>query len=59
MTLGIAFLRWVGAIVSGLVFMLGFVWIAFDGRKQGWHDKIAATLVIHKNALTNGSIFYS
>jgi uncharacterized RDD family membrane protein YckC len=46
MTLGVAFLRWVGFVVSGLVFLLGFVWVAFDGRKQGWHDKIAATLVI-------------
>jgi len=58
MTLGVAFLRLVGCLVSGLVFFLGFIWIAFDGRKQGWHDKIAATLVIRKNALTNGSIFY-
>ena len=46
MTLGVAFLRWVGSLVSGLVFSLGFIWIGFDGRKQGWHDKIAATLVI-------------
>jgi uncharacterized RDD family membrane protein YckC len=48
MTFGVAFLRCVGYIISGLFFCLGFVWIAFDGRKQGWHDKIAATLVIHE-----------
>ena len=46
MTLGIAFLRWVGYLISGPVLFLGFLWIAFDGRKQGWHDKIAATVVI-------------
>jgi uncharacterized RDD family membrane protein YckC len=46
MTLSIAFLRWVGYLISGPVFFLGFLWIAFDGRKQGWHDKIAATVVI-------------
>ena len=46
MTLGIAFLRWVGYIISGLVFYLGYIWIAFDERKQGWHDKIASTCVI-------------
>jgi uncharacterized RDD family membrane protein YckC len=46
MNIGVAFLRWVGCLVSGLVFLLGFIWIAFDRRKQGWHDKIAATLVI-------------
>ncbi|MBL1379403.1 RDD family protein [Zobellella iuensis] len=27
---------------------LGFVWVAFDGRKQGWHDKIAGTVVVRK-----------
>ena len=48
MTPGIAFLRWVGYLISGPVFCLGFLWIAFDGRKQGWHDKIAATLVVRE-----------
>ena len=48
MTPGIAFLRWVGYLISGPVFCLGFLWVAFDGRKQGWHDKIAATLVIRE-----------
>ena len=47
-TPGIAFLRWVGYLISGPLFGLGFLWVAFDGRKQGWHDKIAATLVIHR-----------
>ncbi len=46
MNLRVAFLRWVGYLVSGLVLYLGFIWIAFDGRKQGWHDKIAGTYVI-------------
>ena len=46
MTLGISLLRLVGCLVAGRVFFAGFIWIAFDGRKQGWHDKIAATLVI-------------
>jgi uncharacterized RDD family membrane protein YckC len=46
MTLGVAFLRWVGYIISGLVFNLGYLWVAFDSRKRGWHDMIAATYVI-------------
>jgi uncharacterized RDD family membrane protein YckC len=25
---------------------LGFIWIAFDAEKQGWHDKIAGTVVV-------------
>ena len=43
---GTAFLRSVGYLVSGIVFCLGYLWIAFDRRKQGWHDKIAGTVVI-------------
>jgi uncharacterized RDD family membrane protein YckC len=33
-------------LVSALPFYLGFLWIVFDRRKQGWHDKIAGTVVI-------------
>jgi uncharacterized RDD family membrane protein YckC len=38
--------RYFGYYVSGLILALGFIWIAFDKRKQGWHDKLAGTLVI-------------
>jgi len=34
--------------VSALPFCLGFLWAAFDRRKQGWHDKIAGTVVIQE-----------
>jgi uncharacterized RDD family membrane protein YckC len=47
MTFGIAFLRWVGYVISKLAVYLGFIWIAFDRRKQGWHDKIAQTVVVN------------
>ena len=33
-------------IISTLPLFLGIIWIAFDPKKQGWHDKIANTLVI-------------
>lgn len=48
MTLGIAFLRWVGYFVSTFFCYLGFLWVAFDSKKQGWHDKIAGTVVISR-----------
>lgn len=35
-----------GKLLSSLVLSLGFLWIAFDSRKQGWHDKIAGTYVV-------------
>jgi uncharacterized RDD family membrane protein YckC len=40
------FLRVGGYFVSGTVFGLGFIWIAFSKRRQGWHDYIAGTAVI-------------
>lgn len=49
---GVAFLRTVGYLVSSLVFCLGFIWAGFDKRKQGWHDKIAGTVVIIRAPLT-------
>jgi uncharacterized RDD family membrane protein YckC len=40
-------LRYLGYYVSTVAFGLGFLWVAFDARKQGWHDKIATTVVVH------------
>lgn len=40
-------LRFLCYLVSALPLYLGFLWIAVDRRKQGWHDKIAGTVVIH------------
>jgi len=40
--------RYVGYYVSLLGFGLGFIWIAFDKRKQGWHDKMAGTVVVRR-----------
>jgi len=39
-------LRYVGFIISIIPLFLGLIWAAFDDRKQGWHDKIAGTVVI-------------
>jgi uncharacterized RDD family membrane protein YckC len=25
---------------------MGLIWVAFDPRKQGWHDKLAGTVVL-------------
>jgi uncharacterized RDD family membrane protein YckC len=37
--------RLLGYIISG-IFYLGYIWILFDARRQGWHDKLASTVVI-------------
>jgi uncharacterized RDD family membrane protein YckC len=36
----------VGYWVSGLLFGLGFLWAAFDARKEAWHDKLFDTAVV-------------
>ncbi len=38
--------RYAGYFVSMLGFGLGFAWIGWDRRKQGWHDKLAGTVVL-------------
>ena len=38
--------RYFAYLVSMLPLGLGFLWIAFDKRKQAWHDKLAGTVVI-------------
>jgi len=42
-------LRYVGLIISIIPLFLGLIWAAFDPRKQGWHDKMAQTVVIRPN----------
>lgn len=38
--------RYLGYYVSTFALFLGFFWIGFDRRKQGWHDKMANTVVV-------------
>ncbi len=39
-------IRYIGYIVSMIPLFLGFLWVAWDSKKQGWHDKLAGTVVI-------------
>jgi uncharacterized RDD family membrane protein YckC len=41
-----ALLRYFGYLLSALPLGLGFFWILWDRRHQGWHDKVAGTLVV-------------
>jgi uncharacterized RDD family membrane protein YckC len=41
--------RYLGYYVSMIPFFLGFIWVGIDKRKQGWHDKLAGTVVIRSN----------
>ena len=43
-------IRYLGYFPSLACFGLGFIWIAFDSKKQGWHDKIAGTVVVYEQS---------
>jgi uncharacterized RDD family membrane protein YckC len=43
---GNAVRRQIGYVISGMLF-LGFLWILFDNRRQGFHDKLAGTYVVY------------
>jgi uncharacterized RDD family membrane protein YckC len=50
MTLGQVLLREiVGKFVSSLILYIGYIMIGFTAKKQGLHDMIAKTVVVHKN----------
>ncbi len=38
--------RYLGYYVSIFSLGLGFIWVAFDARRQGFHDKLAGTVVV-------------
>lgn len=47
LTTGDALLRYLCKYLSSLALGLGYIWIIFDDKKQGWHDKLARTFVIN------------
>jgi len=43
-------LRYIGYYVAMLPLFVGIIWVAFHRRKQGWHDKLARTVVVRRPA---------
>lgn len=46
LTVGQAIIRYIAYIPAILCLLLGIIWVAFDSKKQGWHDKLAGTVVV-------------
>ena len=46
LTIGQSIARYLGYMIAGIPLGLGYIWAAFDSKKQGWHDKIAGTVVV-------------
>lgn len=39
-------IRYIAYFISMIPLFLGFMWVGWDKKKQGWHDKLAKTVVI-------------
>jgi uncharacterized RDD family membrane protein YckC len=46
LSVGQSIARYIGYFVAGIPFGLGLIWVGIDSKKQGWHDKIAGTVVV-------------
>jgi uncharacterized RDD family membrane protein YckC len=46
MTTGQAIARYFAYTIAILPLCLGLIWVGIDKKKQGWHDKLAGTVVI-------------
>ena len=46
LSIGQAVGRYFAYILAAIPLLLGYIWVGIDKRKQGWHDKLAGTVVI-------------
>jgi uncharacterized RDD family membrane protein YckC len=49
--------RYFAYIPSMLPLLMGIFWVGWDSKKQGWHDKLAGTVVIRKKNHTEKVVF--
>ncbi|MGV6827489.1 MAG: RDD family protein [bacterium] len=51
-------IRYLAYFPSLIMAGLGFLWIGWDKNKQGWHDKLAGTLVLRKKKLAREQLLF-
>jgi len=49
MSVGQSIGRYFAYFIAAIPLCLGFIWVGIDKKKQGWHDKLAGTVVIRSN----------
>lgn len=49
-----ALARWFGYLLCDLTLYFGYIWVAFDSRKQGLHDRICRTIVVRDTPARSG-----
>lgn len=50
--------RYLGYYISIIPLCLGLLWVAWDPRKQGWHDKLAGTVVVRPKMLGTDEVSF-
>jgi len=58
-TFGQALRRYIGYYLSALALYIGFLWVLVDNRRQGWHDKLAGTIVVYSWDARPGELYHS
>jgi uncharacterized RDD family membrane protein YckC len=58
LSVGQAVGRYLGYFVSMIPLFLGVLWVAWDRKKQGWHDKLAGSVVV-KNKKTVDEVTFN
>lgn len=46
----VALVRALASFLSAIPLFLGFIWVAWDLRKQSWHDKLAGTCLVWRRS---------
>ena len=49
--------RFIGYFLSALALYVGYWWVLVDNRRQGWHDKLAGTIVVYAWDARLGDLF--
>ncbi len=58
LSLGQSIGRYLAYILSAIPLCAGFFWVIFDKKQQGWHDKLAKTVVVGKSSAPEPVQFY-
>lgn len=46
----------IGKLLSAIALGLGYLWVAWDKEKRGWHDHIGSTYVVRKSQQRNTAV---
>jgi uncharacterized RDD family membrane protein YckC len=56
LSIGQCLIRYFAYIPATMALALGLIWVAFDPRRQGWHDKLARSVVVRAKDRSPSSV---